>query len=93
MKSFNLKEEDVFEVHSIKGMKLKGEKIYFLIEWEGYKGQDTWEPLGHLSLATKLKHFKKLYSKLQRWGRYKDTDILVRLIGEVLEESEQFLNQ
>ena len=53
----------LYDIESIITRKIKGNKKYYLIKWEGYPITDcSWEPLSHLSnLADVVKDFDRNY--------------------------------
>ena len=52
-------EEGVYIVEAILGERLEGKVMQYLVKWEGYDGENTWEPTSALKDNCVFKAYKK----------------------------------
>ena len=70
----------MFIIKRLKDFKKEGNKWIVLVEWEGYSGSDTWEPIKDI-----VKDAKEEVVRLLK--NYKGKEILPKYLTKLLEKN------
>jgi hypothetical protein len=87
-----MEDQQEYEVSRILDRRELGGRVEYLIEWEGYPGEDTWEPKHHLTGCTILLEQFELQRSTKRKecsDRQEQQDKVKRVKGEECDAREE----